>query len=205
MRRIFEFFTRRHILATLFTLMIILLGINSVRTLQRDRFPNVDWGWVDILTEYPGASPEDVELNVTNKIEDALLGISGIKDVYSLSVENVSNVYVQIDPDARDKEKVKSNIRDAVGRITDFPEDVTESPYIEESTTATDSILAVGVAGDLTYAELREIASWKRSSKQCPVLRDLRGLDTVLVKSKLKLIRMQWINIRCLLMRSCRQ
>jgi multidrug efflux pump subunit AcrB len=158
MKRIFEFFTRRHILATLFTVMIILLGINSIRTLQRDRFPNVDWGWVDILTEYQGASPEDVELNVTNKIEGALEGISGIKDVYSLSVENVSNVYVQIDPDARDTEKVKNNIRDAVGRITDFPEEIIESPFIEESTTATNSILAVGITGDLSYGELREIA-----------------------------------------------
>jgi multidrug efflux pump subunit AcrB len=158
MKKIFEFFTRRHILATLFTLMIIFLGMNSIRTLQRDRFPNVDWGWIDILTEYFGASPEDVELNVTNKIEDALQGISGIKDVYSLSVENVSNVYVQIDPDVRDTDKVKNNIRDAVGRITDFPDEVTESPYIEEDTTATSSILAVGIAGDMSYGELREIA-----------------------------------------------
>jgi multidrug efflux pump subunit AcrB len=118
----------------------------------------VDWGWVDILTEYLGASPEDVELNVTNKIEDALQGISGIKDVYSLSVENVSNVYVQIVPDTRDTDKVKNNIRDAVGRITDFPDEVTESPYIEEDTTATNSILAVGVAGDMSYGELREVA-----------------------------------------------
>jgi multidrug efflux pump subunit AcrB len=158
MKRILEFFARRHILATLFTVMIILLGINSLRTLQRDRFPNVDWGWVDIFTEYEGASPEDVELNVTNKIEDALQGVTGIKDIYSLSVENVSNVYVQIDPDARDPEKIKNNIRDAVGRITDFPEEVAESPYIEEETSATDSILAVGIAGEMPYGELRDIA-----------------------------------------------
>jgi len=109
--------------------MIIFFGINFIRTLQRDRFPNVDWGWVDILTEYPGDSSGDVELNVANKIEDALQGISGIKYVCSLSVENVSNVYVQIDPDVRDTDKVKNNIRDAVGRITDFPDEVTESPY----------------------------------------------------------------------------
>ncbi len=158
MKKIFQFFASRHILASLFTIMIILLGINSLRTLQRDRFPKVDWGWVDITTTYPSASPEDVELNVTNKIEDVLKGVSGIKDIYSLSVENVSNVYVQIDPDAKDPEKVKNNVRDAVGRITDFPKEVTESPVIEEDTTASESILAVGMAGDLPYRELRQLA-----------------------------------------------
>ena len=79
--------------------MILLLGINSLRTLQRDRFPNVDWGWVDITTVYPGASPEDVELNVTNKIEDQLKGLTGIKGINSVSVENVSNIWLRIDPD----------------------------------------------------------------------------------------------------------
>lgn len=69
MKSIIEFFTRRHILATLFTLMVLLLGLNSLRTLKRDMYPHVDFGEVQIHTSYPGASPEDVELNVTNKGE----------------------------------------------------------------------------------------------------------------------------------------
>ena len=72
MRKIFEFFAQRHILASLFTIMVVMLGLNSLRTLQRDTFPAVDFGEVIIQTVYPGASPEDVELNVTNKIEDEL-------------------------------------------------------------------------------------------------------------------------------------
>jgi multidrug efflux pump subunit AcrB len=70
MNKIFEFFSKRHILATLFTISIFILGLNSLRTIKRDQFPEVDFGEVVITTTYQGASPEDVELNVTNKIED---------------------------------------------------------------------------------------------------------------------------------------
>jgi multidrug efflux pump subunit AcrB len=158
MKRILEFFASRHILATLITLMILLLGLNSGRTLQRDRFPNVDFGWVTVNTAYPGASPEDVELNVTNKIEDELKSVTGIKEIHSWSIENFSNIWLQIDPDANDPEKVKQNVRDAVARVTDFPDEVTDSPAIYESTSADNSIVGVGIYGDLPYPELRELA-----------------------------------------------
>jgi multidrug efflux pump subunit AcrB len=138
--------------------MILLLGANSLRTLQRDRFPKVDWGWIDITTQYPGASPQDVELNVTIKIEDALEGITGIKEVRSISIENVSNVFVEIQTDAKDPEKIKDKIREAVNRITDLPEEVTQAPLIEEQTTASETILGVGLTGELPYRELRRLA-----------------------------------------------
>ncbi|WP_225879334.1 efflux RND transporter permease subunit [Isorropodon fossajaponicum symbiont] len=66
-------------LAVVFTVFIILLGLSSLQSIQRDKFPNVDLEKMTINTAYPGASPEDVELNVTNKIEEELKGIIGIK------------------------------------------------------------------------------------------------------------------------------
>ena len=68
----FEFFAKRHLLAYLITVMTILLGAVSLLTIRRDIFPQVEYGLVVITTRYSGASPEDVELNVTNKIEDEL-------------------------------------------------------------------------------------------------------------------------------------
>ena len=97
MNKLFEFFTRRHIFATLFTVMIILLGLNSVRNLKRDQFPDVDMGMLIIETVYPGASPEDVELNVTNKLEDQLKSVTGIKQITSTSMENASVIEITID------------------------------------------------------------------------------------------------------------
>ncbi len=158
MKSIFEFFAKRHILATLFTVMIIVLGLNSLRTLKRDIFPAVDFGMIYIQTVYPGASPEDVELNVTNKIEDEIKDVTGIKQMSSSSLENISTIMVTIEPDIKDMEKVKTDIRDAVGRVTDFPAEVTESPLVLEIDTSLIEIIEVGIAGDLPYRELREIA-----------------------------------------------
>lgn len=158
MKKIFEFFAGRHILATLFTISILLLGINALRVLKRDIIPEVDFGQLIITTVYPGASPEDVELNVTNKIEDELGGVTGIERVTSTSMENMSVIEVTVDIDAKDIEKVKSRIREAVDRVTDLPGEVTASPLIEEVDTSQISIIEVGVAGDIPYGELREIA-----------------------------------------------
>ena len=174
MKKIFEFFTKRHILATLITLGIIMLGLNSLRTLKRDQFPEVDIGEVVITTAYPGASPEDVELNVTNKLEDELKNVTGIDEIFSTSMENLSVIDVIIDPDVKDSDKVKSDIREAVGRVTEFPEEVTESPLVTEITTAIFPIIEVGIAGDIPYAELREIA--KEFEKK---LKDLPGVSSL--------------------------
>ncbi|UCF95819.1 MAG: efflux RND transporter permease subunit [Spirochaetaceae bacterium] len=158
MKSILEFFAKRHILATLITVMILLVGLNSLRTLKRDLYPHVDFGLVEISTMYPGASPEDVELNVTNKIEDELKSVTGIDRITSTSMENMSSISITLDPDVKDQEKVKNEIREAVGRVTDFPPEVTESPFIIDIDTSWINVIEVGIAGDLPYDELREIA-----------------------------------------------
>ena len=158
MNKLFEFFTRRHIFATLFTVMIILLGLNSLRTLKRDLYPNVDMGEMIITTGYPGASPEDVELNVTNKLEDQLKSVTGIKKMTSTSMENVSVIDLVIDEDVKDSDQVKTDIREAVGRVTEFPAEVTDSPSILDIKTSIVPIIEVGITGDLPYSEMREIA-----------------------------------------------
>ncbi|MBA7476879.1 MAG: AcrB/AcrD/AcrF family protein [Spirochaeta sp.] len=164
MKSILEFFTRRHILATLFTLMVLLLGLNSLRTLKRDMYPHVDFGEVQIHTTYPGASPEDVELNVTNKIEEQLKNVTGVDRITSTSLENTSSITVMLEPDLKDPEKVKDDIHEAVGRVTDFPAEVTESPFIIDVDTSWIDIIEVGITGDLRYEEMREIA--KRFEKK---------------------------------------
>ena len=169
MRLIIAFFAKRHILATLITFMIILIGLNSLLTLKRDLYPHVDFGQIEISTMYPGASPEDVELNVTNKIEDELKSVTGIDRITSTSMENVSSISVFLDPDAKDPEKVKNKVHEAVGRVTDFPAEVTESPFIIDIDTSWINVIEVGIAGDLPYDEMREIArQFEKKLKNVP-------------------------------------
>ena len=80
MKSFFAFFIKRHLLANLLTIIILLIGLFSLYRINRSELPKIDIGEVIISTFYPGASPEDVELNVTNPIEDEVKNISGIKN-----------------------------------------------------------------------------------------------------------------------------
>ena len=90
MKSFFRFFAERHTLAILVTLMTLLLGLNALSDIRLDIWPDVDFGQVVITTRYPGASPEDVELNVTNKLEEELKALVGIERLTSVSMENIS-------------------------------------------------------------------------------------------------------------------
>ena len=137
MKAFFKFFAERHLLANLLTIMIILIGVFSAFRINRSVFPKIDFGIMSVTTYYPGASPEDVELNVTNKIEDELKSVTGIEQMTSTSMENVSIVVMTIDPDVSNQEKVKNEIREAVARVSDLPREVTESPRIAEQNLST--------------------------------------------------------------------
>jgi len=158
MESFFRFFIKRHTLAILFTIMIILLGLGSLVQIKRDLFPEVDFGEVVITTRYPGASPEDVELNVTNEIEEQLKSISGIETITSYSMEDLSIVRVSIDVNADDKDEIRQDIREAVNRVTDLPREVTDAPLVTEINSEIIPVIEVGISGELPYEELREYA-----------------------------------------------
>ncbi|ASQ90264.1 acriflavin resistance protein [Prosthecochloris sp. GSB1] len=174
MKPLFRFFAERHMLAYLMTILVFLFGLATIWQINRAQYPKVDLGQMVVTTQYPGAAPEDVELNVTNKIEDELKSVTDIRRVFSMSMENVSIIIVDIEPDASDQDDVKSEIREAVFRVTDYPPEVTESSLITDIKSSIFPILEVGLTGDMPYPELRELA--RRFEKK---LKDIPGVASV--------------------------
>ncbi len=158
MKAFFRFMAKRHLLAMQFTILVLLLGGATALRIQRDIFPAVDLGEVIITTRYPGASPEDVELEVTNKLEEELRGVAGLESIVSWSMEGFSAIRVTIGPDASDPDEIKDEIREAVDQVVALPPQVTQRPLIEELTTGEIPILEVGVTGDVPYRTLRAAA-----------------------------------------------
>lgn len=159
MNAFIRFFAERHALAYVITLTIILMGSSALLNINRDVLPNVNMEEMEIITTYPGGSAEDVELNVTTKIEDELKEVDGIDSVVSVSLENQSNVHVKIDRGVQDTEKVKRDVRNAVDRIVDFPAEVTDAPRIIEISTDLFAVIEISVASEtLSYPELRHVA-----------------------------------------------
>ncbi|MGI9258415.1 MAG: efflux RND transporter permease subunit [Gammaproteobacteria bacterium] len=159
MKRAIRFFANQPTLAYVLTFLIIFLGVSALTVIQRDNFPSVDLLEMTVTTRYPGASPEDVELNVTNEIEEELKEVDGIEKYTSFSMENISIVHIWIDREMRDKNKVKTDVRDAVSRVSELPVEVDEDPVVEEITTSTAiPVIEVGLTGDVPYSELRSVA-----------------------------------------------
>ncbi len=172
MKSVIRFFAEHDKLAYLITVMLLLLGLATLRTVKRDQFPPVDMGIVNIVTRYPGASPEDVELNVTNKLEEQLRDVDGMDEMTSFSMENISQIDIIIDSDVADPDEVKRDIRDAIARATDFPPEVTDAPLVKEWVTTDMPVFEIGLAGEVPYPELRELA--KLFEKK---LKDLDGVS----------------------------
>jgi len=86
---------RRPIFATVLSLVILVVGGAFYKQLGVDQFPKIDFPAVIIITRLPGASPEDVETEITDKIEGAVNTVSGIDELRSFSSEGVSQVAVQ--------------------------------------------------------------------------------------------------------------
>ena len=174
MRPFIRFFAERHLLANLLTLVIILLGLRSLMTIKRDFFPNIDLDQLVITTRFPGASPEDVELNLTNKLENDLKGVDGLEEMTSFSMENISVINISLDPDAKDPDKIKRDIQDAVGRVTNLPAEVTETPSILEIKTENMEIIRVGLTGKVPYVLLRRVAKYFEKG-----LKDIEGVSRI--------------------------
>jgi HAE1 family hydrophobic/amphiphilic exporter-1 len=104
------------VFATMMMLALVVLGLFSMQRLQVDQFPNIDFPVVVISTDYPGASPEIVESEVTKKIEEGVNSIAGINALTSRSYENQSVVIIEFGLHI-DGRKAADDVREKVAAI----------------------------------------------------------------------------------------
>ncbi len=154
---ILGYFVDKTKFVNILTILVLVCGLVALQRLKRESFPKVDFEISFINTVYPGASPEDVEVNVTIPIEEELRGINGLKRVVSASQEGLSSITVTIDSDEGDKDRIKGEIQKAVDRVTTLPPEVVNRPSIWELKTDNFSVIQVSLAADnLSEAELRD-------------------------------------------------
>ncbi|RUA06642.1 MAG: AcrB/AcrD/AcrF family protein [Gammaproteobacteria bacterium] len=150
-----NFFVKQKKLALAFTISIISVGLLILNGIQRNQFPIVDLEIMIVTTAYPGASPEDVEKNVTNLIEDELRGVTGIDKYTSTSSEGLSVIVITLDQDLDDTKSVKQEVREAINRVRSFPVEVVDLPKVTDAQPSR-GILRVGIGAKyLNYEQLR--------------------------------------------------
>ncbi len=138
---------RRPVTTTMVMLALIVFGIIGYRRLGLDMFPKVDFPIVTVTTVYRGADPATVEEKVSKKLEDAVVQVSGIKTLRSVSLENVSQVILIFQLE-KDINIAAQEIRDKVSAaMRDLPEDV-EPPRVEQVDISASPVLTISVSGE---------------------------------------------------------
>ena len=148
---------RRAVFASVLMLTIVVVGLAGYRSLGVDAFPKVDFPTVSITTRLDGAAPEEVETQITDKIEAAVNTISGIDDLRSISSEGVSQVYVTFQLE-KSVDVAAQEVRDHVSTaLPDLPEGI-DQPVIQKLDPDASPILYVAVAGPQPIREVTEVA-----------------------------------------------
>ncbi|MBI3067653.1 MAG: efflux RND transporter permease subunit [Betaproteobacteria bacterium] len=122
-----ELSIRRPVLSTVMSLMIILVGVISFQRLSVREYPNIDSPVVSVRTVYKGASPQVIESQVTQPLEDSLSGIEGLRTIKSVSREEVSQITIEF-ATQRDSDAAANDVRDRVARVRGrLPDEADES------------------------------------------------------------------------------
>ncbi|MRR36447.1 efflux RND transporter permease subunit, partial [bacterium] len=144
---------KRPVFATMFILALVVMGMVSYPEIGVDLFPKVDFPIVSITTRLTGASPEIMDIDVTDKIEEAVNTISGIDQLISVSAEGVSVVTVQFVLE-KDGDVAAQEVRDRVNAVlADLPRDA-DPPVIEKIDPDSTPVLSVVLSGPAPIRDL---------------------------------------------------
>jgi HAE1 family hydrophobic/amphiphilic exporter-1 len=134
MQKLAEICIRRPVFATMLIMFLVVMGLDSYRKLGVDFFPKVEFPIVTVTTTLRGAAPEEVESQVTKRIEEAVNTVSGIDDLSSISSEGTSVVSIQFVLE-KDADVAAQEVRDKVARVLpQLPEDA-DPPVVDKIAT----------------------------------------------------------------------
>ncbi|MYD72082.1 MAG: efflux RND transporter permease subunit [Acidobacteria bacterium] len=147
-------FARNPVAANLMMVFIITSGLIATTAVTEEVFPEVDLDRISIQVPYLGAAPEEVEEGVVLRIEEAIQGIDGIKQIVSTASEGSASVIVELELGA-DSRRVVDEVKNNVDAITTFPLE-TEEPIIRELL-ARNQVVDISIAGQMDIFALKGV------------------------------------------------
>jgi len=171
---------RNPVFATMVMLALLVLGLFSFQRLKVDQFPNIDFPVVVVTTEYPGASPEIVESEVTKKVEESVNAIAGVNTLTSRSYEGQSVVIIefQLHIDGR---KAAEDVREKIAILRPTFRDDVKEPRVLRFDPAARSIWSVAVIPEAVNSKTPsavELTTWAEQTLK-KRLENVRGVGSV--------------------------
>ena len=144
----------------LLTLLILLFGLKSYNDIPKELMPEIKWPQVFVTTMYFGNSAEDIENLISRPIEKELNTISGIKNVNSTSIQDVSFIIAEFESDV-DLDNATRKVKDAVDKVkSDLPDDLKTEPVVKDLNLSEIPIITVNVSGNYSNDQLKAYAEY---------------------------------------------
>src|SRR3954470_17944083 len=167
---------KRPVFASVLILSLTVVGAFAFTQLGLDRFPKVDFPTVVVTTRLPGAAPEEVETEITDKVEEAVNTISAIDELRSSSSEGVSQVIISFLLE-KDADIAAQEVRDRVNRVLPLLPKTIEQPTVEKFDPDAAPVLTLAVSARKPVRDITEYAD-KTLRRQ---LESVNGVGQVVV------------------------
>ena len=181
MQTLLRFFIRRPLLVNMLVVFFFICGAMALTSLPYNNFPPADTGIISVTTYQPGASAEDIELNVTTPLERQFLHIDGVDRVYSSSMEGQSTIQIVSNPDdpVWRYDDVEEEVYNAIDRArAELPDGIRGNPAVARPENVSNSPLAqVLITGTVPESTLRAL------TRQVSLdIRNLEGVSGVVLE-----------------------
>jgi len=187
-----EFGVKRPITNLMIFLGIIIISFYSLSRLGIDLMPEIEPPVISVISSYPGANPEDVEVKVTEVLENQLATTPGLEKITSRSFEGVSVISLKF-AWGTNLDSASNDIRDRIEMakrfLPDIPDEM-DNPYIFKFNTAMMPILFIGINAKESYPELYDLVD----ERVADPLRQIPGVGTVLLLGGLERQINVWID-----------
>ena len=170
------------VFATMMMCAIVVLGLFSYQRLQVDQFPNVDFPVVVVTTEYPGASPEVIESEVSKKIEEGVNAIAGINTLTSRSYEGASVVVLEFQLHIEGR-KAAEDVREKIANLRPLLRDEVKDPRVLRFDPASKAVYSLAVVAQAPTPGVSamspvELTNWADQTLK-KRLENVRGVGSV--------------------------
>ena len=138
---------QRPVMAFVLSAVLIVLGVIGFQRLPVRELPKIDYPIISVFTTYPGASPEVVDNEITERIERVVTAISDIRTIRSRSSEGTSFVNIEFNVD-RDLESAANDVRDRISRIAPFLPETVDPPQVTKNDSDSQPIMFLMLRSD---------------------------------------------------------
>ncbi|MFL6373222.1 MAG: efflux RND transporter permease subunit [Pyrinomonadaceae bacterium] len=155
-----EVCVKRPVFATMLIMSLVVVGAFSFLSLGVDLFPKIDFPTITVTVANPGASPQEIETEITDKIEESVNTISGIDELRSTSIEGISQVFVQFVLE-KDVNVAAQEVENRVQTVIPKLPQTAKQPTVQKLDTDAAPVLRISVSAPRALREVTEIARHK--------------------------------------------